>query len=225
MRWQSQLTTVRYLLPLCAALALTLLAVVAARSAELARTSEPKSMCPEGFLSDLLAAKAVRSQQELNELAIAYGTGYCRPMNGAESERQLKAAARSDHPVALFILGLSHATGNGYPRDLTLANALYERAANQGHALGQHYLGLSLLRFAKSQMNGLSRLRQAAGNGYAISAMLLGQIHELGRFNLAKEPCLARDWYETARANGLGAAEPRARQLDQKYRCTQLAKR
>lgn len=225
MRWQSHHTTVRYVLPLCAALVLTLLAITAARSAETINAFGSAPICPKGFLADLLAPKVVRAQQELDSLAIAYGTGHCQPVNGVEAERELQAAARKNHPVALFILGLSHATGNGYPRDITRANTLYERAANLGNALAQHYLGLNLLRFAKSQKEGLSRLRQAAGNGYAVSAMLLGQIYELGRFNLTKEPCLARDWYETARVNGLDAGELRAHRLEQTHRCTQLARR
>lgn len=216
----------RRLLSISTGFALTILTATAAQTSDLSMTTVEQPACPQGFLSDLLAAHPVRAQAELNELSIAYGTGHCRPANGIEAERRLQAAARHDHPVALFIVGLSYDTGNGYQRDRERANGLYERAAKLGNTLAQHYLGLNLLRFAKNhddRRHGLERLREAASSGYPISAVLLAQVHEFGRYSVAKDPCRAREWYAVAKANGMADAETQARRLDESYRCPRLA--
>jgi TPR repeat protein len=204
----------------------TLLIAASAQAGSLSMAMKEQPVCPQGILSDLLSPHAARSQQELHELSIAYGTGHCRPADGIDAEQRLQAAARQNHPVALLLLGLSYDTGNGYPRDAKRANELYERAARLGNTLAQHYLGMNLLRFAKSQdegRHGLEKLREAAASGYPISAVLLAQIYEAGRYGVAKDLCRARQWYGMAAANGMHSATAEIRRLDQRDHCPQLA--
>lgn len=168
--------------------------------------------CPVDLLSELLSSEAKLPEAEREQLVVTYASGRCQPGNGIETERKLRMAAKEDHPVALLVLGLSYDTGMGSQPDRKRANRYYERAARLGNMQAAHHLGLNRLRFAEGRndrRDGVEWLVKAANDGYAVSAMLLGQIYENGRYGVAGDPCRARVWYERASRHGMPVSAAR----------------
>ena len=72
-------------------------------------------------------------------------------------------------------------------------------AANNNHVLAQHILGIILIRGdlgMDKQSQGLYWLGVAASERHALSALTVGHLYEHGKYGIAQDPCLARDWYE-----------------------------
>lgn len=188
---------------------------------------QPQS-CPKGFMLELLSDNS-KPDVAREQLIIAYATSHCRPENGLATELQVKAAAKNDHPVALVILGMSYDTQPETTQDRHTADRYYKRAAYFGNRLAMHYLGLNQLRRSSSnpnQQKGLKWLTKAARSGHAISAMLLGQIHEHGRYGVKRNACRAKTWYLLAEANGMPSANRHAARIQLTERCnTQFAHR
>ncbi|MEM7430123.1 MAG: tetratricopeptide repeat protein, partial [Pseudomonadota bacterium] len=73
------------------------------------------------------------------------------------------------------------------------------KAAEGGHLMAQHVLGLALLSpeaTIASRHQGLYWLGSAASSGSGFTALSLGMLHERGLRGVPKNVCLAMDWYE-----------------------------
>lgn len=100
------------------------------------------------------------------------------PGDPARALTWFAAAAGAGHPPAVNMLGRCHELGWGTPPDLVRATALYRQAAEAGLDWAQFNLGMVLLPTAPAEA--LRRFRQAADQGHAKAANLVGRCLENG---------------------------------------------
>lgn len=131
--------------------------------------------------------------------------GLCGPpSHGAALQRLARAAAQGD-PEAAFRLGALFASGTHLAKDLARAEELWRRAAERDHVQAQHHLGLIMLGDDETNQRvdeGLAWLGAAAAQGDALSAIVLGMLHERGLHGVRRNVCLALDWYEAGELLG-----------------------
>lgn len=117
-------------------------------------------------------------------------------------------AAHADLPEAhaFFLLGQALEEGSGIAQDPVLSMRYYKRAADLEHAEAQHAFGILMLNIVQSnemKERGLYWLGRAAGNGHALSALVLGHLRETGQFGVSIDWCAALAWYETGQILGM----------------------
>jgi TPR repeat protein len=132
-------------------------------------------------------------------LAFLYLSGSGVPRDVSEGTCWLRAAAEQGHPVAQFNLGIACRIGDGVPKSKTDAAAWLTRASDQGHAAATLYLAQmhwsgDLGRDSWTRGEGLGLFAQSATQGYALAALVLGDIYMAER-----NARLACTWLATAR--------------------------
>ena len=137
-------------------------------------------------------------------LGMAYSDGRCVAKDEKRAVKWLEMATRNRHLEATYQLALHH-----YIADRTrLATKYFRIAARREHSEAQHHLGIIMLEASAPReqiQEGLYWLGASAGNGFWFSALVLGMLHERGLRGVAKNACLALDWYEASHL--LGAAD------------------
>ena len=120
-------------------------------------------------------------------------------------EELVRAAAAGD-PDASYRLGTFLALHSRSADDLVAAEEYLRFAAEHDHIDAQHGLGLFLIGKDESDERideGLYWLGLAVTLGDALSAVVLGRLHEFGMHGVPKNLCLAQDWYEVGAMLGL----------------------
>ena len=156
------------------------------------------------------------------ELGILLLFGHCVSEDQNAGLERLESAAEQDHAEAAYILGRLYSDDSHGLFDALQAHRYLRIAAVHGHVLAQHSLGVMLIRGdggTDGTEAGLFWLRSAASEGYGLSALLIGRLHELGRFGVAKDLCEARDWYEAGLLMGAQDAEAHLERLDKGADC------
>ncbi|MFC3594898.1 tetratricopeptide repeat protein, partial [Novosphingobium piscinae] len=127
--------------------------------------------------------------------------------------QQWEGPAEQGDPDAQFHLAQAYRLGRGVPRDLARAEALFAKAAAQGHVEAGDFYGLMM--FDRGERTAaMPYVRAAAGRGDARAQYLLGIAH----FNGDLE---AKDWVRAyalmtlAQSAGLPQAAPAIAQMDQ----------
>ncbi|MEM7528330.1 MAG: hypothetical protein AAF416_11690 [Pseudomonadota bacterium] len=122
----------------------------------------------------------------------------------------LLCKAEDGNAEAAYLVGTLHAEGHHLPLDLERAERFLVVAADAGHLKAQHKLGLVLLWNGERGEGEVDRalfwLSSAAAAGHAMSAVVLGKLHEDGLYDVRRDLCLAKIWY--AKGADLGLAPP-----------------
>jgi TPR repeat protein len=123
---------------------------------------------------------------------------------------RIKAEASKDNPYAQWILGRMHQEGIGdLPKNDKEAFRLYQRSAQQGHAVAQNNLGLMYgngMGVDKDEREAVQWCRKAADQGYALAQYVLGTMYANG-MGVDKDEREAVQWYRKAADQGLAAAQ------------------
>jgi TPR repeat protein len=101
-------------------------------------------------------------------------------------------------------LGHLYEIGDGVPEDFTEAAKWYRKAAEQGNAEAQLYLGCSYLigrGVPKDSAEHLNWTRKAAQQGFADAQVQLGHLYEIGQ-GVPKDFSEAYMWINLAAASG-----------------------
>ncbi len=117
----------------------------------------------------------------------------------------LETVANRGHAEAALVLAEIFYVGDMLPVDLKRSEEYFERAAELGNHQAQHELGIVLLKEATGEhdrLKALYWLGMAANQDNGFSAYVLGMIHQTGMHGVAKDPCLALDWYQGAKLMG-----------------------
>ena len=125
---------------------------------------------------------------------------------GAFAFKELARAASSGDPEASYHLGAFLAIHSRGADDLIVAEKYLRFAAEHDHIDAQHGLGMLLIGHEESDDRigeGLFWLGSAVSQGDALSAVVLGRLHEHGIHGVPKDLCLAQDWYEVGAMLGL----------------------
>lgn len=125
---------------------------------------------------------------------------------GIVAIEQLARAATAGDPEASYHLGAFLASHSRGADDLVVAEKYLRFAAEHDHVDAQHGLGLFLIGNDESDDRideGLYWLGSAVTQGDALSAVVLGRLHEHGIHGVPKDLCLAQDWYEVGAMLGL----------------------
>lgn len=120
---------------------------------------------------------------------------------------RLVCRANAGEAEAAFLVGALHADGVHLPYDLRLAEHYLSIAAGKGVMEAQHKLGLVLLWSESEALDRVPRaldwLAEAASEGHAMSAVVLGKLHEEGLYGVPRDLCTARSWYRKGAELGL----------------------
>jgi len=191
-----------------AALALTSIVAFAPVDPAFARLDAPKdSACltaPEDLLS-AAAAGDTEAQATLGALLLESGCeGAVR--NGMD---WLARASARGHADAAALLGDILMAGPAADQAAALTH--YRRAAEGGHVLAQHRLGILLVATGNrdAREEGFYWLGAASSGGDGTAAVVVGLIHARGLHGVPRDACLAAAWYEAGRL--IGAPVPIAR--------------
>lgn len=161
---------------------------------------------PEHALRAAAAGNA-QAQAAVGEVLLA---GFCgaTPAVFAEGLGWLERAAEQGHAAAAARLALAHERGEGVRPDVDRAVALYRRAAAGGHVPAKQRLGLLLVSAGEdaARAEGLYWLGVAASGGDGAAAAALGLIHAEGLHGVARDVCLALDWFEASALIGVPAS-------------------
>ena len=128
------------------------------------------------------------------------------PAQGSVAIEELARAASAGDPEASYHWGAFLALHSRGGDDLIVAEKYLRFAAEHDHVDAQHGLGLFLIGNDENEDRideGLYWLGSAVTQGDALSAVVLGRLHEYGMHGVPKDLCLAQDWYEVGAMLGL----------------------
>ena len=120
----------------------------------------------------------------------------------------LQPAAEAGNVYAQFLYAAARKSGSyGFEQDEAEAIEYQTRAADRGHALAQHELGMhywatSHQGGAQSQKRCLELWQAAAEAGLAAAQVSMATCHANGYMGLPKSDAEARRWYERAARQG-----------------------
>ncbi|MBC2667247.1 SPOR domain-containing protein [Novosphingobium flavum] len=156
-------------------------------------------VCGGALAAGLVGAGAAMADVKAG--ADAWGRG-----DYAAAIREWQGPAEKGDPDAQFDLGQAYRLGRGVPRDLSKAEALFAKAAAQGHVQAADNYGLLLFDRGERQ-TAMAYVKAAAGRGDPRAQYLLGIAH----FNGDLAP---KDWPRAyalmTLAQGAGLAQARA---------------
>jgi len=143
------------------------------------------------------------AQARLGALLIEGGCGTGERARG-EGLAWLERASAQGHPDAAALLGDLYLSGSVAPPDAPRALRHYRRAAEGGHVLAQHRLGILLVAAGDRELReeGLYWLGAASSAGDGMAAVAVGLLHARGLHGVPRDACLASDWYEAGRLIG-----------------------
>lgn len=116
----------------------------------------------------------------------------------------IRQLAESGLVEAVFLMGTAYDEGLGVTADPGVAAGWFQRAATQGHVLGQHNLGNAYADgrgVAQNDALAVQWWRKAAEAGDAIPQLRLARMYEEGR-GVPTDLALATEWYRRAAARG-----------------------
>jgi len=131
----------------------------------------------------------------------------------AAAVKEWKGPADAGDADAQFNLGQAYKLGRGVKRDLAMAEALFAKAAAQGHLNAADNLGLLLFQRGE-RARAMPYIQAAAGRGDPRAQYLLGLAHFNGD-NVAKDWVRAYALVSLAQQAGLPQAAPALAQMDQ----------
>lgn len=131
----------------------------------------------------------------------------------AAAIREWKGPADKGDSDAQFNLGQAYKLGRGVPQDLAKAEALFAKAAAQGHMQASDNYGLLLFQRGE-RAKAMPYITAAAGRGDARAQYLLGLAHFNGE-NAPKDWVRAYALVSLAQRAGLPQAVPALAQMDQ----------
>ncbi|MEM7214166.1 MAG: tetratricopeptide repeat protein [Pseudomonadota bacterium] len=143
--------------------------------------------------------------ESLYNLAYNFLHGICREQNVPLGISMMKSAADRRHVEAAFELAEIFYLDDFETVNVLQAEKYFLIAAEGGHLVAQHRLGMMRLRSATTSEDrwiALFWLGMAANQGDGFSAFSIGMLHQNGMHGLPEDKCLALDWYESAKLLG-----------------------
>ena len=137
-------------------------------------------------------------------LGALYFEGKLVPQDYGQAARWYALAATQDDARSLFVLGEMHARGLGVVKDLDVAEQLFVRAADHGHAIATTTLA-SLLDYLGRHDDASLWWERAANAGDARAAYNLGCSYNDGLLGTQRDRTRALAWFK--RAAELGHAD------------------
>ena len=116
----------------------------------------------------------------------------------------LERASAQGHAEAAALLRDLFMAGHTGPADVSRALVHYRRAAEGGHVVAQHRLGILLVAAGNrdAREEGLYWLGAASSGGDGMAAVAVGLLHARGLHGIPQDACLASAWYEAGRLIG-----------------------
>ncbi|MEM7302160.1 MAG: tetratricopeptide repeat protein [Pseudomonadota bacterium] len=213
--------TFKWLIRLCFVATLVGVAAPAGAAKGTSELDAVASKCSDGERESLLLSAQKGDAEAMYELGATYLSQDCPVEKRHKAKVWLMSAVETGHTRAAMALGLYYLL----EEDDNKRGYVYLRiAAEDGHAEAQHYFGMMMLDPSTPFGNrdeGLIWLGTASSNGSALSALILGLIHDHGLKGVAQDACAAMDWYEASLLLGLPDGHVRLRQLasDLKHDC------
>ena len=140
------------------------------------------------------------------EAQVHHGAALLRDGRADEAYPILSAAALAGQWEAQFLLGWMHQTGQGAPRDQSLARAWLQSAAESGSALARTGAAMSLIQSADEPTDAAATdaagwLQLAADSGFAAAQYDLGLAYLQGR-GVARDQRMGREWLRRSARQG-----------------------
>ena len=203
---------------------LTIVSISHPANALLTRTQQDVyTHCANSVVSGLTIRAEDGDPNALFEHGLLLFYGHCVEENRSAGLLRLKSAASKGHIEAAFSLGDIYADKSLHGlHDPNKAYHYLLYAAKNDHLSAKHILGIILVRgdIGKDQQHrGLYWLGVAASEGHGLSAIIMGHLHEHGKYGIKQDPCLARDWYELCLNLGVQEAINFIHTIDAEHNC------
>jgi TPR repeat protein len=143
----------------------------------------------------------------------------------ADSVPAIQQQAEAGDAAAQFKLGIAHAAAIGVARDDAQSLAWINKAAANGNANGQYFLGLVYYfggekygggDYRANELKALEWLRKAADQGHVHAQTMLDILHEEGGRQIRKNRGKAVEWFRKAAAQGDPTAKEALRMMRSK---------
>jgi TPR repeat protein len=148
--------------------------------------------------------------------------GNLDPICNPSAQRALRTMAEDGDEDAQYYIATLLFGGICGERDEGAALVWMLGAARRGLVDAQHDYGRLMLAKATSDQEraeALYWLGAAAGQGDALSALVLGRLHETGMHGVEANACLALDWYHAGEALGSTDLVAHAERLSSSHDC------
>jgi len=136
------------------------------------------------------------------ELGSRYGRGLGVKQDYEKAFSIIRAAADKGDPEAQYFVGTAYINGAGVPKDETAAVLWFERSAKQHYALACYWMGFMITQgrggISPTWAGALPYLWDAATQGNAEAAFLVGSAHDQEDNDVDRNPKVAAYWYRVA---------------------------
>ena len=134
------------------------------------------------------------------------GIGNRSPADAKLAIDWYRQAANQGYAPAKNALGSMYFFGRGVEKDASQALFWFQKAADQGDALGQYNLSVALRKLKKDNQQALFWLKKSAENGNRIAQYRLGEAYLSGAM-VKQDHQLAFLWYQAAAQQGEAGAQ------------------
>ena len=145
--------------------------------------------------------------------------GYAEARNKLKTKTaELLTNAQNGDPNAQYGLGLAYETGDGFPKDLSIAVGWYKKAADQGYAEAQYRLARAYetgegVKQGKNLAEDVKWYQKAAEQGYAPAQFKIASAYETGN-GKKKDLTESLNWYRKAAVQGHAEASGKLKTVE-----------
>ncbi len=144
--------------------------------------------------------KAVESEPKSARLHARYARVLAVAGDAAGALKEARLGTELGSPMAMVLLGVMHADGNGVTRDYGAALKLFRDAAKKDHPLASFNLAVMLANgwgTAPDDADAIAQFHRAAAGYDPLSMQILGDVYARGR-GVVADPVAADRWWKKA---------------------------
>jgi TPR repeat protein len=144
--------------------------------------------------------KAVETEPQTARLHARYARVLAVAGNADDAVKEARVGTELGSSMAMVLLGVMFADGNGVARDYGAALKLFRDAAKKDHPLASFNLGVMLangLGTAADDADAIAQFHRAAGGYDPLAMQILGEAYAKGR-GVTADPAAAERWWKKA---------------------------
>ncbi len=144
--------------------------------------------------------KAVETEPQSARLHARYARVLAVAGNADDAVKEARVGTELGSPMAMVLLGVMFADGNGVARDYGAALKLFREAAKKDHPLASFNLGVMLANgwgTAADDADAVAQFHRAAAGFDPLAMQILGEAYAKGR-GVAVDPAAAERWWKKA---------------------------
>ena len=144
--------------------------------------------------------KAVETEPKSARLHARYARVQAVAGDTAGALKEARLGTELGSPMAMVLLGVMHADGNGIARDYGSALKLFRDAATKNHPFASFNLGVMLANgwgIEADEADAIAQFHRAAGGNDPLAMQILGEAYAKGR-GVTADPAAVERWWKKA---------------------------